>query len=309
MGDSAHRSQERVVCIPTLNAGKQAKELAEKLAAQSLLLRVLIIDSSSVDGSIKYFSDKGAEIKKIQRSEFDHGGTRNLVFEMVDADIYVFLTQDAIPVDSFAIGELLKAFEDEKVGVAYGRQLAASDATSTAAHARLYNYPDSSRTVAREDIPALGIKAAFCSNSFAAYRRSAIEEVGFFPSKLIFGEDTYAAAKMLLAGWKVSYVAEAQVTHSHNYSLKQEASRYFDLGVSHAEESWLIQQFGRAEGEGVRFVRSELSFLKRANEQYAGLKILVRNGCKYLGYALGKRHAILPRKFKLWLTMNKAYWQ
>jgi len=227
---------------------------------------------------------------------------------MVEADVYVFLTQDAIPVNQYAVEELLKAFEDEKVGAAYGRQVAALDATPTAAHARLYNYPDCSRMVSKSDIPTLGIKAAFCSNSFAAYRRSAIEEVGFFPSKLIFGEDTYAAAKMILAGWKVAYVADAQVTHSHNYSLKQEMSRYFDLGVSHVEEAWLTQAFGRAEGEGLRFVRSESNFLKTSNQSNTVLKVLFRNGFKYVGYALGKRHAMIPRKLKLWLTMNKSYW-
>jgi len=45
-----------------------------------------------------------------------------------------------------------------------------------------------------------------------------LEEIGWFREKLIMGEDTFAGARMLLAGYKIAYVADAQVYHSHNYA-------------------------------------------------------------------------------------------
>jgi rhamnosyltransferase len=69
------------------------------------------------------------------------------------------------------------------------------------------------------------------------------------------------AARLLMAGKRVAYVAEACVHHSHNYSLVQEFRRYFDTGVFHARSPWLLQEFGTANSEGLRFVRSEISFL------------------------------------------------
>ena len=42
------------------------------------------------------------------------------------------------------------------------------------------------------------MKTAFNSNSFAAYRRKALKDVGGFPINTILSEDMYVTAKMLL---------------------------------------------------------------------------------------------------------------
>ena len=111
------------------------------------------------------------------------------------------------------------------------------------------------------DAAELGIKAAFMSNSFAAYRREALMAVGGFPKHVIFAEDMYVAAKMLMAGWKVVYEGSACCRHSHNYTIIEEFRRYFDMGVFHAREPWIRENFGGAGGEGLRYVKSELKYL------------------------------------------------
>ena len=85
--------------------------------------------------------------------------------------------------------------------------------------------------------------------------------VGGFSPDVIFGEDTLVVARMHRAGWKTAYVADAMVRHSHAYSIAEEFRRYFDIGVLHARESWLVDQFGSASGEGRRFVVSEMRHL------------------------------------------------
>lgn len=40
----------------------------------------------------------------------------------------------------------------------------------------------------------------------------------------------FMAARMIQAGYKIAYCAEASVRHSHNYTPKQEFQRYFDTG-------------------------------------------------------------------------------
>ena len=126
------------------------------------------------------------------------------------------------------------------VGCASGRQLPHSDASLLASHARHFNYPNVSSIRDEKSISTLGLKAAFCSNSFAAYRVSALYECGGFPLNVILGEDMYVAAKMLLRGYKTAYVANATVYHSHNYSPIEEFKRYFDTGVYHAREAELL---------------------------------------------------------------------
>ncbi|MFW8286919.1 glycosyltransferase family 2 protein, partial [Klebsiella pneumoniae] len=74
-------------------------------------------------------------------------------------------------------------------------------------------------------------------------------------------EDMFYTAKAILAGYKVAYVPEAKVHHSHNYSPSEEFKRYFDIGVFHTDEPWIRNSFGGAGGEGKRFIISEFKFL------------------------------------------------
>jgi rhamnosyltransferase len=296
--------------IPTLNASSDLDRLAPVLEAQSLRpLKFLIIDSSSTDDTVDRCRAMGAEVHVIDRRTFDHGGTRQKAVEtLVDTDIVVFLTQDAIPADPDAFRNLVRAFENPRVGAAYGRQLPAPNATPFAVHARLFNYPGSSELRSIADAKRLGIKTTFCSNSFAAYRRKALLEAGGFPARAILSEDMLAVAAMLAKGWNIQYVASAQVYHSHNYTMHEEFRRYFDIGFLHATHPDLMARFGTPTGEGWRFVRSELAYLSRA----APILIpsaLARSVSKYLGYRLGKIARSLPTAFSRRVSMNQGYWR
>jgi rhamnosyltransferase len=158
------------------------------------------------------------------------------------------------------------------------------------------------------DRERLGFKTIFISNSFAAYRRTALMEGGGFPKDVIFGEDTITAAKLLLGGWKIAYVAEAKVYHSHSYTWTQDFKRYFDIGVLHARESWLLEEFGGAGGEGGRFVRSELSYLW---PRYWWLipSALIRTALKLVGYRLGRIEKKLSLRWKRRLSMHRRFWE
>lgn len=298
------------VCIPVLNGGSVFRELAASLLQQQeMRFRTLVIDSGSSDGSVQVAQAHGFEVVAILPQDFNHGGTRQKGVEMLaEADILVFLTQDAVLADAHSIAALLTCFGAAAVGLAYGRQLPNRDAGSFGAHARLFNYPSQSRCKSKQDIATLGLKTAFVSNSFAAYRRTALQGVGGFPDDVVLGEDMVVAAKMLLNGWQVAYCAEAQVYHSHDYTAVQEFRRYFDTGVFHAREGWLKEAFGKAEGEGLRFIRSELAYLQQTGNERLWPLAFCRNVAKYLGYKLGQSERWLPSFVKRKLSMHKRYW-
>jgi rhamnosyltransferase len=298
------------ICLLTLNSAASAGPLLDALAAQSLSgVYCLVIDSSSIDGTVEVFTAAGFHAHSISANAFNHGATRQLAIELLtEAEIIIFMTQDAILADPYALQHLLSAFDDPRVGAAYGRQLPANDATPIAAHARIFNYPSTSRVVSKKNISLLGVKAAFLSNSFAAYRREALQAVGGFPSDVILGEDTYVAAKMLQSGWKIAYCAEARVYHSHNYSMLQEFRRYFDTGVFHAQQRWFLDLLGRAEGEGKRFVLSELTYLSEISPRHI-VPALLRTMVKLAGYRLGSLACHFPAGLNALLSMNRAYWR
>lgn len=297
------------IIVPTLNAGTMWYEFRDALISQKLDRRhVLIVDSSSRDGTGQLAKTCGFEVVSIERREFNHGSTRQWASRFFpDAEILVYLTQDAILANG-AIDQLLKAFEDPSVGAAYGRQLPRREAGPIEAHGRLFNYPALSNLRSLESRQHLGFKAIFISNSFAAYRRNALDGVGGFPCDVIFGEDTVTAARMLLKGWKIAYVADACVYHSHEYSAWQEFKRYFDIGVLHNRESWLRREFGGARGEGRRYVFSEMRYLVKTNPLLIP-GALVRTVAKVAGYWMGKREERLDLRLKSRMSMHRSFWR
>ena len=308
MPSASDKNPMTYVIVPTLNAAKHWRSFAPALLANVSADRVLIVDSSSTDGTAELARAAGFRLVSISRAEFNHGGTRQMAVEMFpEAEILVFLTQDAVLASPDSISNLLRSFDDPTVAVAYGRQLPKPGAGAIEAHARLFNYPAVSdlRDLSSKD--RLGFKAVFVSNSFSAYRRSALMAVGGFRSAVILSEDTLAAANLLLAGWKIAYTADARVFHSHSYTWGEEFKRYFDIGVLHSRERWLLNRFGRANGEGKRFVVSELSYL-RQKAPWQIFSAVVRTGLKLFAYRLGRIEDRLTPEVKRHLSMHHRFW-
>lgn len=307
-GETVDKSQVAVV-IPTCNAEKCWLRLNLALRQQGLPgSQVLIIDSDSEDATVTLAAAEGYQVLRIDRHDFSHGGTRQLAAQLLPwARILVYLTQDAVLAAPDSLDRLLSMFADSRVAAGYGRQLPRPGAGPIEAHARIFNYPPESEIRDLESRHTLGIRAAFLSNSFSAYRVDALCSVGGFPSDVIMAEDALVAGRLLLSGWKIAYVAEAEVYHSHPYTIAEEFRRYFDIGVYHRRESWLLDSFGAPGGEGKRFVLSELKYLLARNI-YLVPAALIRTASKAIGYQLGLRESILGKKCSKRLSYHKHYW-
>ena len=298
------------VIIPTHNASKYISWQLKRLRDQSAgITEIIVIDSESADNTVKIAKAMGAKCIRIKSADFDHGGTRNIAYRQSAGDIMVFLTQDALPADNLAIARIIRPIvKDSDVAAVCGRQLPSEDAGLFGAHLRLFNYPGKSFTRSIEDRDKYGIKTVFLSDSFAAYRRTDLDAIGGFKENLLFGEDMYACAKLILRGKKVAYRADASVFHSHDYTAVQEFKRYFDIGYFHQSEKWIIEQFGGAECEGIKFLKSELKYILSHNRFDLLLIWPFRIAMKYWGYRLGKNQKILPFWLKSRLSMAPHWW-
>ena len=298
------------IVIPTYNAGGGWQDVIDGVLLQSVKPQVVyVVDSESDDDSFLKARAAGFRVQKINRKSFDHGGTRQMCANALpDSEVVVFLTHDAVLEDKDALKNLLLAFDDPRVGAAYGRQLPRKQANAIEGHARFFNYAERSRVKTLADRDELGFKTVFISNSFAAYRHEALDDVGGFPSRAILGEDTCVVAKMLLKDWSVAYCADAQVIHSHGLSYVDEFQRYFDIGVFHEREGWIREKFGKVRGEGRRFVCSEVKYLLKKNPLLLPSAAL-RTALKMLAYRLGRVERYLPIFLKSKLSMNKGFWR
>lgn len=297
------------IAIPTYNGGriwKSAVENIKKYAPADLFVHV--IDSTSKDDTVTVAEEAGFDVLIIAGSDFNHGGTRNQTIEkyISDYDVVIFLTQDAIPQENFA-KEIISIFSDDSIACAYGRQLPHTDANPLARHARSFSYPGKGYICSKENIPDMGLKTVFMSNSFSAYRLSTFKKLGGFPSNTILCEDMFFTAKAVLAGYKIAYVAAAEVQHSHNYTPFEEFKRYFDIGVFHKDEPWIRQSIGGAGGEGKKFLLSEIKFLLKYAPHWIPLAC-INNFMKILGYKLGQQYKNLPKKMIKLCSMHKRYW-
>ena len=297
------------IIIPTLNGEKYMPELLASLASQSVKPdEIIVIDSSSDDRTAEIATAFGCKVTIIKRSKFDHGGTRNLGVSLSSGDVVVFMTQDALPTTDKFVGNLVRPLlNNVKIGATFGRQLARPDAAPPEQFTRLFNYPEHRMVKSKADIAALGVRAFFFSDVSSAIRRKNFEEAGRFPERILSNEDMVFAARLLLDGYEIAYTPDAVVWHSHNYGVKQQFKRYFDIGVFFSMNNWL-KEHGKAESEGAKFVKAQLAYLVK-NGQYAWVpQALALNFAKLAGYKLGLMQDRLPKVLKARFSQQRLFW-
>lgn len=302
------------VIIPVYRPGGELFLLLDRLEHQTIPVQNIFLMNTEK----KYFEQlihgmkfadryPNVKVEHILKREFDHGGTRHRGVKLSDAEIFITMTQDALPADEYLV-EKLTAHLSGQVAAAYARQLPAAGCKETERAAREFNYPPVSRVKSAEDIGELGVKAFFCSNVCAAYRREIYDVLGGFIRHTIFNEDMIYAAGAVKAGYSIAYEADARVFHSHNYTNMQQLRRNFDLGVSQADHPEIFAEIP-SESEGKKLVKETYTYLKSRKRLYLFPGFCVQCGFKYAGYLLGKRYKKLPRRWVLKITTNREYWE
>ena len=298
------------VMIPTYKPGQEFAELLPRLLKQTYPIRSIRVVNTGKkfwNPAWEQLSDK-IMVEHIQPSEFDHGGTRRAMAESSDADLLLFMTQDAMPYDNECVEHLVEKFSLPHVKAAYARQLPRDDCRTLERFTRGFNYPDESDIKDAGDLPKLGVKTFFCSNVGAMYDRRTYEELGGFVESTLFNEDMIYAGHLVQAGYAIAYAADAKVVHSHNYSAIQQFHRNFDMAVSQADHPEVFAGI-RSEGEGIRLVKKTAGWLCRQGKPWLVIQLVWQSGWKYLGYLLGKRYQKLPKWVIPRCTMNPKYWE
>ncbi len=302
------------VIIPVYRPTHKLFALLDALLKQSVPVNHIFL----VNTEEKYFENlitgtnfwqkyKNITVKHIARREFDHGYTRRRAVQESKSPYFIMMTDDAVPTDAYLVERLLAPLVTQKAAVSYARQIPTKECGVIERYTRTFNYPSQSRIKSAEDLQELGIKTFFASNVCAAYCREKYEEAGGFVKKTIFNEDMILARRIMDKGYKIAYVADATVVHSHNYTGLQQLKRNFDLGVSHAQ---FPEVFGniKTESEGIRLVKQTSVHLFSVKKPWLIIKLVWHSGCKYIGYFLGKRYQKLPRGLVKKCSMNKEYW-
>ena len=246
--------------IPILNPEPSFfSDIIPRLHSQTLSPDILLINSGSPIAGGEY------EVITIDKKKFNHANTRNFALSY-EADYYLFMTQDAMPYDDTMIENLLKAFQNRDVVVSYARQIPYPDANPIERFARETNYPSQSYIKSLKDLPELGIKTFFSSDSCAMYHEKYFRAVGGFTPHLNTNEDMEFAARAIMNEKKIAYCSDAKVFHSHTLSLVEIWKRYREIGMFFAHHKWIldiVSQHSKAESTGIKQAILELYFLMR----------------------------------------------
>ena len=224
------------VLIPTFNAEAYLAPLLGALRRQELEheVELRVIDSDSTDCTRQILRREAIPVRRIERRDFRHGPTRNLLAQEAQGEFLVFLSQDALPADAHCLHELLAPLlADERLAGSTARILPhpSDDALTArtvldAPEARDESFereladPESSWRVSGEDRSNL----LRFNNVASCIRKSVLIELPF--PDLPFGEDFAWAARALSRGWKIAFASQSVVFHAHRYRPAQAFERY-----------------------------------------------------------------------------------
>lgn len=214
-----------VVC-PLYNAEKDIERLDNSLKIQQgVKLEIKYILTESKDETEDYLKELGIKYEKIERKDFSHSLTREKAAMMAKGQVIVFLTQDVEIKDKEFIKKLIAPIVDGEVQATYARQV--TKYNNIEKYTREHNYPKGSFITSKADLETKGLKTFFFSDAAGAVDAKTFKKLrGYDGKDLPISEDMYFAYKLIMAGGKIKYVAEAKVYHSHNFTVKELYERY-----------------------------------------------------------------------------------
>jgi rhamnosyltransferase len=294
------------VAVVTHRAREHLRHCLPPLLRSPLRPRVLVVNSSSRDGTVEAATELGAETLVVARRSFNHGLTRELARRQLGTPVVVMLTPDAYPSGDDFLERLTEPVSRGDVAVAYGRQVAGPDCGLLERVGREFSYPPSSHVRGAADWGRWGSYSRFCSNAAAAWSNAALDRIGGFKPTLV-SEETIAVAELLARGERVAYAAEAVVRHAHRHRPAGAFRRQFDVGYSRRLYDWLLLA---GEGDGRRGRRLARTALRRAwREAPAELpRTAALLAASWLGYRAGLLGPRLPRDLARRLSDQDYFW-
>lgn len=217
------------VAIVTYKDKRHLEKCLPPLINSPVKPKVLVFNSTSNDGTVELAKKLGAETLVIPRNEMNHGWAREISRKTLGTDIVVMMTPDAYAAPDM-LEKVIEPITSGEAVISYPKQIPHPGTNIVSVYSRKFNFPNESNIRSIKDAKKYGVYTAFCSDACTAYLNSALDKIGGF-RWLLAGEDAVAASMLLKNGYKIAYVADSVVEHSHNYTPLKEFKRHFDTGM------------------------------------------------------------------------------
>ena len=205
------------IVIRAYNEEKYIGRLLDGIRQQTIKdVEIILVDSGSTDGTVSVAESFGARIVHIPSAEFTFGRSLNFGVQAATREFVVIASAHVYPVYPDWLESLLRPFEDEQVALAYGKQRG-YEGSQYSEHQIFHQwYPDASKP---------NQETAFCNNANAVIRKSLWKKMPY--NETLTGLEDLAWAKWAKEqGYKIAYIAEAEIVHIHNETPRGVYNRY-----------------------------------------------------------------------------------
>jgi len=205
------------VVIRAYNEEQHLERLLAGILRQSIdRVEILLVDSGSTDSTVSIAKRYPVKLLSIDPADFTFGRSLNLGIRHASADQVVFASAHVYPVYPDWLERLLEPFEDPQIGLVYGKQRGNHSTHFSEQQQFAKLYPGTS---------AIPQESAFCNNANAAIRRD-LWLGRPYDEELPGLEDLEWALWVKSEGYRLAYVAEAEVVHVHDETPRQVYNRY-----------------------------------------------------------------------------------
>jgi rhamnosyltransferase len=188
--------------------------LAALMKQKNLDIKLMIVDSGSTDNTLKMIEPYPHELLAIEPGTYFPGKVLNQAIEKAQTELIVFINSDVVLLDPLTLSRLLLPLNDDKTAASYGRQIIRPEADLWVKH-------DYERAFTKS-----GYQPEWMHYSLPiACMKKSVWRLQKFYTDSWGSEDTHWGVQIKRKGYKIAYVKDAIAMHSHNYTLKQLASR------------------------------------------------------------------------------------
>lgn len=211
------------IIIRAFNEEKHITRLLDGIRHQTIEdVQIILVDSGSSDRTVEIANTYGVQVVTIQPQDFTFGRSLNLGISQALADYVVFASAHVYPVYPDWLERLLEPFENDKVAISYGKQRGMETTQFSEHQIFKHWFPDVSTN--NQSHP-------FCNNANAAIRKKLWDQNAY--NETLPGLEDLAWARWAHEqGYRIAYVAEAEIIHVHNESWHGISNRYRREGMA-----------------------------------------------------------------------------
>jgi len=208
------------LCSIVIRAYNEEKHIGKLLSGIQMqdypAKEIILVDSGSTDKTLDIAGKFPVKVVKITSEEFTFGRSLNRGIAASSGEILVIISAHCYPVYPDWLDRLVEPFKDDQVAVSYGKQRG-SDSNHFSEHQFFKTYfPNVSQ-------PNQG--QPFTHNANAAIRKTLWEKHPY--SENLTGlEDLAWSSWAQKEGYRISYIAQAEIIHVHEETFLQIYNRY-----------------------------------------------------------------------------------